>query len=81
MVTATEYLNKYKKIVDYIDPIRVNGKVVDVIGLIIASIGPTGKMLVMGDVTEDDLYKAFKEQAVALEKGGADFAFGHATRL
>ncbi|HCE43809.1 MAG TPA: methionine synthase [Lentisphaeria bacterium] len=39
---------------------------------VIASIGPTGKMLVMGDVTEDDLYKAFKEQAVALEKGGAD---------
>ena len=39
---------------------------------VIASIGPTGKMLVMGDVTEEDLYKAFKEQAVALEKGGAD---------
>jgi 5-methyltetrahydrofolate--homocysteine methyltransferase len=39
---------------------------------VIASIGPTGKMLVIGDVTEDDLYKAFKEQAVALEKGGAD---------
>ncbi len=39
---------------------------------VIASIGPTGKMLVMGDVTEDELYEAFKEQAVALEKGGAD---------
>lgn len=39
---------------------------------VIASIGPTGKMLLMGDVTEDELYNAFKEQAVALEKGGAD---------
>ncbi len=39
---------------------------------VIASIGPTGKMLLMGDVTEDELYDAFKEQAVALERGGAD---------
>jgi 5-methyltetrahydrofolate--homocysteine methyltransferase len=29
-------------------------------------------MLVMGDVTEEELYDAFKEQVVALEKGGAD---------
>jgi len=39
---------------------------------VIASVGPTGKMLLMGDVTEDELYDAFREQAVALEKGGAD---------
>ena len=39
---------------------------------VIASIGPTGKMLLMGDVTEQELYDAFKEQAVALESGGAD---------
>ena len=39
---------------------------------VIASIGPTGKMLLMGDVTESELYDAFREQAVALEKGGAD---------
>lgn len=39
---------------------------------VIASIGPTGKMLAMGDVTEEELYEAFKEQAIALEKGGAD---------
>lgn len=36
------------------------------------SIGPTGKMLLMGDVTEEELYDAFREQAVALEEGGAD---------
>jgi 5-methyltetrahydrofolate--homocysteine methyltransferase len=39
---------------------------------VIASVGPTGKMLIMGDVTDDDLYNAFKEQCVALQKGGAD---------
>ncbi len=36
------------------------------------SIGPTGKMILMGDVTEEELYAAFREQAVALEAGGAD---------
>ena len=41
---------------------------------VIASIGPTGKMLVTGDVTEEELYDAFREQAMALERGGADAA-------
>jgi 5-methyltetrahydrofolate--homocysteine methyltransferase len=36
------------------------------------SVGPTGKILMMGDVTEEELYNGFKEQAVALENGGAD---------
>jgi 5-methyltetrahydrofolate--homocysteine methyltransferase len=38
---------------------------------VIASMGPTGKMLVTGEVTEAGLYAAFKEQALALAKGGA----------
>jgi 5-methyltetrahydrofolate--homocysteine methyltransferase len=29
-------------------------------------------MLLIGDVTESELYEAFSQQAVALEKGGAD---------
>jgi 5-methyltetrahydrofolate--homocysteine methyltransferase len=40
--------------------------------LVIASMGPTGKMLLMGDVTEDELLEAFREQAAALAEGGAD---------
>ena len=40
--------------------------------LVFASIGPTGKMLVAGDVTEDELRAAFTEQAQALKEGGAD---------
>jgi 5-methyltetrahydrofolate--homocysteine methyltransferase len=39
---------------------------------VIASVGPTGKMLVMGDVSREELYDAFKEQVIALERGGAD---------
>jgi 5-methyltetrahydrofolate--homocysteine methyltransferase len=39
---------------------------------VLGSIGPTGKMLIMGDITEDELYDVFKEQARALERGGAD---------
>jgi 5-methyltetrahydrofolate--homocysteine methyltransferase len=39
---------------------------------VIASIGPTGEMLLLEEVTEEALYAAFALQAVALEKGGAD---------
>lgn len=39
---------------------------------VIASVGPTGKMLVIGDVTPEEMYDAYKDQAIALEKGGAD---------
>lgn len=39
---------------------------------VLGSIGPTGKMIIMGDVTEKELYEAFKEQSKALEEGGAD---------
>jgi 5-methyltetrahydrofolate--homocysteine methyltransferase len=39
---------------------------------VLGSIGPTGKILMMGEVTEDELYEAFKEQAVALFMGGSD---------
>ena len=39
---------------------------------VLASMGPTGKILMMGEVSEDELYAAFKEQALALAAGGAD---------
>ncbi|NLB54374.1 MAG: methionine synthase [Lentisphaerae bacterium] len=41
---------------------------------VLGSIGPTGKLLLMGDVSEEELFDAFKEQAIALEKGGASVA-------
>jgi 5-methyltetrahydrofolate--homocysteine methyltransferase len=39
---------------------------------VIASLGPTGEMLILEEVSEEEMYDAFKVQAVALEKGGAD---------
>ncbi len=39
---------------------------------VLASVGPTGKMLLMEDVTESEMYDSFKEQSIALAEGGAD---------
>jgi len=39
---------------------------------VLGSVGPTGKILMMGDVTEDELYEAFAEQCKGLEAGGVD---------
>ena len=39
---------------------------------VLGSVGPTGKMLIMEEVTSDELYESFKEQSMALEAGGAD---------
>jgi 5-methyltetrahydrofolate--homocysteine methyltransferase len=44
-----------------------NGK-----ALVFASIGPSGQLLAMGDVSESELEEAFCEQAEALAAGGAD---------
>jgi 5-methyltetrahydrofolate--homocysteine methyltransferase len=39
---------------------------------VLGSVGPTGKILMTGDVTEEELYNAFKEQVTGLDAGGAD---------
>jgi len=39
---------------------------------VMGSIGPTGKMLVTGEVDPDAVFEAFSEQAEALAAGGAD---------
>jgi len=39
---------------------------------VLGSVGPTGKILMMGNVTEEELYEAFREQCTGLEAGGAD---------
>ncbi len=39
---------------------------------VFASIGPSGKLLMTGDVTEEELRSAFAEQARALAEAGAD---------
>ena len=39
---------------------------------VLGSVGPTGKLLLMEEVTEEELYDAFKEQSMALEAGGVN---------
>lgn len=40
--------------------------------LVLGSIGPTGKMVMMGEVSPQEVYKGFMEQAKGLAAGGAD---------
>lgn len=40
--------------------------------LVLGSVGPTGKFLITGEVSEEELYNAFLEQAKGLHHGGAD---------
>jgi 5-methyltetrahydrofolate--homocysteine methyltransferase len=39
---------------------------------VLGTIGPSGKMVMMGEVTEAQLFDAYAEQVTALRKGGAD---------
>lgn len=39
---------------------------------VLGSMGPTGVMLMMGTVSEEELFEGFKQQATALAKGGVD---------
>ncbi len=39
---------------------------------VFASMGPSGKLLLTGDVTEEQLYEIFKEQSDAIKDAGAD---------
>ncbi len=39
---------------------------------VLGSMGPTGKIIMMGEVTSEEIYNAFSEQAKALESGGVD---------
>lgn len=41
-------------------------------GIVLGSVGPTGIILMMGEVSEQELYESFKEQVTGLAKGGAD---------
>jgi 5-methyltetrahydrofolate--homocysteine methyltransferase len=43
-------------------------------GIVMGSMGPTGKILMMGEVTAEEMYEAFAEQVRGLEAGGADVA-------
>ncbi|MFN8206511.1 MAG: homocysteine S-methyltransferase family protein [Bacteroidales bacterium] len=40
--------------------------------IVLGSMGPTGKLILTGDITAAEMYEAYALQAAALERGGAD---------
>ncbi|HXK85392.1 MAG: methionine synthase [Phycisphaerae bacterium] len=50
----------------------ISKQVIDGKGHVFASIGPSGKLVMIGEVSEEELFEAFREQAAALAEGGAD---------
>ncbi len=74
---GTSYKLEHYNLADRVSEIneasaKISRKAAGIDKWVIASVGPSGKMLLMEDLTEDDLYRSFKEQVLALEKGGAD---------
>jgi methionine synthase I (cobalamin-dependent) len=52
--------------------VRISRRAAGTRARVFASIGPTGKMLMAGEVSEDELRAAFAEQAEALAEAGAE---------
>jgi methionine synthase I (cobalamin-dependent) len=52
--------------------VRILKEVVDADVLIFGSMGPTGKIVMLGEIEPNSLREAFTEQAVALTEAGAD---------
>ncbi len=52
--------------------VEISKKAAGTKAYVFASMGPSGKLLVTKDVTEDNLRQAFEEQALAIAQAGAD---------
>ncbi len=52
---------------------ELTGEVINGKAILVGDMGPTGKMLVMGEVTEEELYDSYALQATALKDGGAQW--------
>lgn len=52
--------------------VEISRRAAGVKARVFASLGPSGKMLVMGEISEDELLATFAEQAQALAEAGAD---------
>ncbi len=50
----------------------ISKRAIDGKGHVFGSIGPSGKLVLTGEVSEEELFEAFREQAQALAEGGAD---------
>lgn len=55
-----------------IEAARISREAAGTERFVFGSMGPTGKILMMGDISSEELFKSFVEQAKALQTGGAD---------
>lgn len=67
---AQEFSNKVKEINKC--GVEISRSAADGKAYVFASIGPSGKLLMSGDVTEEELFETFKEQAQSMADAGAD---------
>ena len=69
MELAYEILNKHKRLIERADPIKVNGKVTDVIGLVIISAGPNVSLGEICTVMDKDGNEVCKSEVVGFKEG------------
>lgn len=63
------YIEKYTRAIERIDPIKVNGKVTDVIGLIIVSVGPNVSLGEICTVVNKSGKEVCKSEVVGFKEG------------
>jgi flagellum-specific ATP synthase len=61
--------NKYAELLEKADPIRVNGKVVDVVGLVIVSVGPNAVMGEICTISDQNGNEVCKSEVVGFKNG------------
>jgi len=74
---ANHFVQKKFKLEDKVSDynkagVEISKKAAGEKALVFASIGPSGKLLITGEVSESELEKAFGEQASAISNAGAD---------
>lgn len=69
MEIANQYIKQYRKILDHVEAIKVNGKVTDVIGLVIVSSGPNVALGEVCMVVDRDGKEVCKSEVVGFKEG------------
>lgn len=70
MMTETENIvSRYADVVEKIDPVKVNGRVVDVVGLVIVSVGPNAVMGEICTVVDQNGIEVCKAEVVGFKDG------------
>jgi flagellum-specific ATP synthase len=69
MEVAERISSKYKRVIERFDPIIVNGKVSDVIGLVIVSIGPNVSLGEICTIIDRDGNEVCKSEVVGFKEG------------